>query len=59
MSMPTTEEIERAREAGRRDAAAHMSRFDYPFEYADGPLRDAWTDGWERYHRERSTGAAT
>ena len=48
----TQEQIERAREDGRRDAAAGLGRFDYPFEYADGELRQAWEDGWERYHRE-------
>lgn len=57
MNAPTPEELERAREDGRRDAAKGLTRFDYPWDYADGPLRDAWADGWERFHREGGSNA--
>lgn len=51
--MVTQNDLDRAREDGRRDAKAGLGRFDYPWEYADGELREAWTDGWERWHREQ------
>lgn len=52
MNQPTQEQLERAREGGRRDAQRGFSRYDYPWDYAEGELRRAWEDGWERFHRE-------
>lgn len=44
--MVSQDELDRAREDGRRDALKGLGPNDYPFEYADGPLRGAWIEGW-------------
>lgn len=48
-SLPQLTELARARRAGWDDAAGGLSVDDYPFEFADGALYDAWCDGYRAY----------
>lgn len=56
---PSLAELARARRAGWDDASRGLPVEDYPFEFADGPLFDAWLDGYRSWALdERQTKAA-
>lgn len=46
-------DIERAEQDGYDDAKRGIPAESYPFEYADGELRDAWLRGWNRFGAEQ------
>lgn len=48
--------IEIAEQDGYDDARRGIPAESYPFEYADGELRDAWLRGWNRFDTEQQEG---